>query len=118
MKKILALTAAGVAIAVSFTLIGMSMGISAADSEYAKQPPVCTVEDQQLANFRRAREIDQQLEEKIDMKVRILADVGQMKAKKKELAFEIEQKEAELLRISVDLERQKRAMAARKAEEL
>jgi hypothetical protein len=34
------------------------------------------------------------------------------------LAFEIEQKESELLRISVDLERQKRAMAARKAEEL
>jgi hypothetical protein len=118
MKKILALTAAGVAIAVSFTLIGMSMGISAADSEYAKLPPACTVDDQELASFRRAREIDQQLEKKIDMKVRILADVGQLKTKKQELAFEIERKESKLLLLKVETTRLERAIAARKAEEL
>lgn len=115
-KKILLLTAAGVAIAVSFSLIGMSAGISIASSDYAKRPANCTVKDQELANFTRAREIDQNLEAKIDQKARILGEIGSMRAEKKALAFDIEQQEAELLQVSVDLERQRRALRALKAE--
>ena len=117
MTKNLLLAAAGVALSVAFTLIGMSIGMSQAET-IAKTPPMCTVEDQRLAEYRRAKEIDTQIEEKIEYMTQLAGKIGYLKGEKQSVEFELQQTDAELLRTSVELQDVKRALKAQRAKQI
>lgn len=110
--KTMVLAAAALALgaAVPSLLGGYVWGV--ADTEVLTK---CTVEDKELALHERGKVIDAELEKKIDLKTRILSDVGYLKATKQELTHEIQQLDAERLRLSVKLAELQRRQAALEA---
>ena len=113
-KNILLSVAAGVGIAVSFTLIGMSVGMATSEAHVPVKIAECTVEDHKLASFTRERQIGDSIESKIKMKTRILSDIGSLRADRNALKFDIEQAEHKLARLKLEARAaERRALVAR-----
>jgi len=90
-KVTLALTGAALALgaAIPTYLVAFYHGASEMETVVAT-PPVCTVQDQELAEHRRAVEIGNDIEGLIETKVRLLGEVGSLKIEAESLKNEHE----------------------------
>jgi peptidoglycan hydrolase CwlO-like protein len=95
-------------------LIGASIGVSVTEKTVIVK---CDAQDQQLALDERVHKLNNEIEGKIDYVTELAAKAGNRKARIKELDFEIKQKEAELLRVKVDLQLAERALLTARGEE-